>query len=286
MDLPIEIFLSFIGFSMVMGIVGLWKKVPFLMFIAGGLITFWAITTDNIIMNDRIDNIVATESTFNITGSITEIPDYSYNVITGTQALVLRSDGSNVHGRGEHVTATSVLIGQEIECINLPMLKTGSPIGTAEIGIMDSNNAIIKLFGTKNVSSLTTTFTYYEFCLPDGESYEIQANTYIELRWVNGTISDGLNNISVLRDNSNVFDGTNTVSSAYTTSWTDTTTADNTFQLYTIEEVPNNIQVSGIGGIYSYENNEVPFTEYPKILFGIMASIFMIAGALIWKLDE
>lgn len=50
MDIPIEIFLSFIAFSLVTGIIGLWKRTPLMLFIAGAMITFWAIITDNIIL--------------------------------------------------------------------------------------------------------------------------------------------------------------------------------------------------------------------------------------------
>jgi len=35
--------------------------------------------------------------------------------------------------------------------------------------------------------------------------------------------------------------------------------------------------------IPTYEDDPVTFDVYPKIFFGIMGSMFMIAGALIWK---
>jgi len=50
MDIPIEIFLSFMGLSFAMGVIGLWQKIPLVLLIAGAIITFWAITTDNIIL--------------------------------------------------------------------------------------------------------------------------------------------------------------------------------------------------------------------------------------------
>jgi hypothetical protein len=285
-DIPVELFFGFIGMSVVLLVIGLIRepKIPATVVFAGMFMLTITMVTDNITFGSRIDNIVATESTFNITGSVTEIPDYKYNVITGTQALVIRVDGSNVHSRVEYITPTSVLIDEEIECISVPLRRTGSPTGVVQSGILDSNGAMVKTFdGIVNPATVLTTFTYYSFCLPDGQSYIIQSGDRIGVLWVSGT-SDGTNFLETIRDTSNVFDGTNTVSSAYTTLWTDTTTADMNMQLYSREEIPDNIQVSGIGGIYSYEPDSFQFTELPKVIFAFFSVVLMLLGALLTKM--
>lgn len=38
--------------------------------------------------------------------------------------------------------------------------------------------------------------------------------------------------------------------------------------------------------IPTYQDQPVEFDVYPKIFFGIMGSMFMIAGALVWKFEE
>ena len=54
MNIPLEIFLSFIGLSIATGLMGLLsnlkQKIPLTLFIAGSMITFLAVITDNIIM--------------------------------------------------------------------------------------------------------------------------------------------------------------------------------------------------------------------------------------------
>ncbi len=52
MDIPIEIFLGFMGLSFAMAVMSFMPKTkqPFLLFIAGVMITFMSVTTDNIIM--------------------------------------------------------------------------------------------------------------------------------------------------------------------------------------------------------------------------------------------
>lgn len=130
MDTPIEIFLSLIAFTFAMGVIGLWKKIPIMLFIAGAVITFWAIMTDNIIMNDRIDNIVATPATFNLTSSVNTIPDYSYNVISSSISVPLDGGGTNPRLRVEYAsTSSSALVGEVIECINIALQDTGTASG-------------------------------------------------------------------------------------------------------------------------------------------------------------
>lgn len=283
MDIPIALFGIFIGIASLFLVFGLSKRIGVAVFVSGIFIFSISIMTDNIVLGSRIDNIVATESTFNITGSLTQIPDYSYNVITGTSVFTIRADGSNAHTRGMFIGASSVLIGEQVECITVPLQRTGSPTGTADIGIFDANNAKTYEFGDIDVSTITTTITYYTFCPsiddPDVPVYVIQSGDRIGIKWVSGT-SDASNNIMTIWTSTDVFDGTNTIATSYTTTWNSFNTNDINAQLFTLEDVPNNVQVSGIGGIYTYESDDIAFTEMTKILFALTGIMLMLVGVL------
>lgn len=286
-DIPVELFFGFIGMSVVLLIIGLIRepKIPATVVFAGMFMLTITMVTDNITFGSRIDNIVATESTFNITGSLTEIQDYKYNVITGVNSATLRVDGTNLKSMAIHITSGSSLIGEDIKCIRPVLKRTGSPTGAIIAGILDANGAMIRTFdGFINPATLLTTYSYYSICLPDGDSYIIQSGDRIGILWTSGT-SDASNNVQTLFDTSDVFDGSNTHRDSFTVvPWSEFTTSDYNMQLYTEEEIPNNIQVSGIGGIYSYEPDSFPFTELPKTLFAFFSVILMLLGVLLTKM--
>jgi hypothetical protein len=238
--------------------------------------------TDGIILNDRIDNIVATESTLNITTSTIDLEVYSYSVSSGTSAQTIRTDGTQTRARAEIASTNSILIGQQIECIRIPISKTGSPTGTAVIGTLDGSSSPVIVFGYIDVTTITTSFMAYEFCRDT--PYTISLGDRIGLRLLNGT-QDASNLISIGSDATNPFDGTNTFRQGYGTSWVSTTGEDMNMQLYRIEEIPNNVQVAGIGGIYSYEDNVMDISfEGPnfqiKVILIFVAVMFMVGGAL------
>ena len=266
MDLPIEIFLSFIGFSIVMGIVGIWRKVPFLMFIAGGVITFWAVTTDNIIMG-FIEIPANTQITY-------------YDVTSGNTNENLFPTGTEI--RGEYLTSSSSMLqGDTIDCIDIPLLKLGSPTGTAIIGVFDGLNTVEasqlkKTFGTQDVTQLTTSAVYHTYCLT-AETYTLENNDLVGVMFRTGT-GNSTNSILIRSDSNNPFDGTITSFRRWndpTQVWITSSTIDVTMTMY----------LSG-SDIVEPEPILFTFTEYPKILFALIASMFMIGGALIWKMDD
>jgi len=271
MDLPIEIFLSFIGFSIVMGIVGIWRKVPFLMFIAGGMICFWAVTTDNIAMGETVESSVNTILPTQI--------DYM-NVITGTGFTKLSAGGVNNIFVGEDVVnSNSMLSGKRIDQVCISLSKTGSPTGTANIAVYDSvatptSTNYVFLISTKDVTTFTTTQTTY--CFTGAGTHLLTANQAVGVFYNGGSAGNEVNIYTNITGDQ--FDGTNSVRTQYVASWSDTTNRDirGSISLNTIEEQIEN----------TISDNLFPFTEYPKILFGLMGSMLMIAGALIWKYEE
>src|SRR3989441_9171382 len=125
----------------------------------------------------------------------------------------------------EYVGTGSVLVGKQINSITIRMHSTGSPVGIASIGIINPDTSIKQLIGTIDVTSIKSSYADYTFSLgPSVSPYTIQAGDRIGLVYRGGTSSG--NNISIMRDTTNAFDGTNSYMSYYTTKWNDSTTID------------------------------------------------------------
>ena len=64
---------------------------------------------------------------------------------------------------GENISSTSVEIGRTVNNVTVKLAKVGSPTGTLYVTVRDSIDNLVLLLGTKNVSTLTTTMTFYSF---------------------------------------------------------------------------------------------------------------------------
>lgn len=135
--------------------------------------------------------------------------------------------GRPVHA--EYATAASVLVGKQIDSISLKLKKISSPPGIAEIGIINADLSMKKVFGTITVSTLTTSYAYRHFAL-SGECYTIQAGDRIGVKYPTGTSS---NYIAIMRDTNSAdpFDGTKTHHTTYTNKWNLYTSVDLTMTL-------------------------------------------------------
>lgn len=61
--MEISLFLSFIGFSIIMGIVGIWIRIPMLMLVGGAMITFLSVIPLDFNDGSRVSNITESGST-------------------------------------------------------------------------------------------------------------------------------------------------------------------------------------------------------------------------------
>ena len=104
------------------------------------------------------------------------------------------------------MSSTSQLVGDKIDQITLRLAKIGSPTGIAQIGIFNSDASVKKLFGTKDVSTISTSYTDYTFSLPNNELYSIQAGDRIGIKYTGGSGSKYLS-VMVDLDASDPFDG-------------------------------------------------------------------------------
>ena len=111
--------------------------------------------------------------------------------------------------RAEYITEESELVGDEIDSIMLRMKSVGTINGTAEIGILNEDLSVKKLFGTLDVTTLTPTYTDYEFKLSD-ELYTIESGDRIGIKYEGGGF-DETSWVSVMLDldPADPFDGAN-----------------------------------------------------------------------------
>jgi hypothetical protein len=113
--------------------------------------------------------------------------------------------------RAEYVTNSSELVGNEIDSITLRMKSVGTINGTAEIGVLNEDLSVKKLFGTLDVTILTPTYTDYEFKLTEGdELYTIESGDRIGIKYTGGGFNE-TSWVSVMLDldAADPFDGAN-----------------------------------------------------------------------------
>lgn len=266
MEIPIAIFLSFIAIQMILVVIGLWKKIPVLMFLCGFLFFFWAIMTDTIIMGYSTNEIGASAL-------------YHYNVESGAGSASI-SGLTNPQVRGEYIFSTSsMLYLDEIDCIDVLLRKSASPTLTYEVGIFDhaqtDSDPLLKSFGTGNSAELSTIFEWKTFCLPVGETYVLQDQ---DVAGVSYKEASATNVVQIGIASLDVFDSSQTEHTSQSSSlftWTNFATTDTNLRLYLRSDA----------GFLTTEQTFL-FDAYPKLLFILIGSLIMVIGAIVWKMPD
>jgi peptidoglycan/xylan/chitin deacetylase (PgdA/CDA1 family) len=169
----------------------------------------------------------------------------------------------------EFATPTSQLVGKSIDQMTIKLRKTGSPTGTAQIGVFNTDLTVKKLFGTKDTSTLTSTYTDYTFALASNELYTIQASDRIGIKYAGG---DSNNFVAVMRDATNQFDGANSYRQQYgTASWTSYTSDD----MYMIlkqthdatDTIPPTVTATPAGGTFTTVISVTLAANEPAIIY-------------------
>jgi peptidoglycan/xylan/chitin deacetylase (PgdA/CDA1 family) len=154
----------------------------------------------------------------------------------------------------EFVSPTSSIVGKTIDQITLMLRKTGTPTGTAEIGVFNTDLTTKKLFGTKDVSTLTTSYKNYTFSLPNLDGLTVESGDRIGIKYTGGN-SNNLVAVMMDKNAADPFDGANTYRQQYTTSWTSNTTEDMYMILVQthefIDSVPPTVTATPAGGAYT-----------------------------------
>jgi hypothetical protein len=134
------------------------------------------------------------------------IPD---NVTIVSQTLAIADATTQATGQsmfaggrtfyGEQFSPDAAIINNEVDCATVELRRHDAPTGNAEIGFYDSNMNLVKQFGTIDVSTLTTGYKAYEFCLPQSDlGHQIQDNQILAVKYDGG---DSINRIDVRRSN-------------------------------------------------------------------------------------
>ncbi len=152
-------------------------------------------------------------------------PSFPVTHMSDTTSSFGLSTHSGRQIQSEFVSATSQLIGDKIDQITLKLRKAGTPTGTAQIGVFNTDLSVKKLFGTLDAATLTAAYTDYTFSLGGGDLYTIAAGDRIGIKFTGG---NSANSVAVMIDSNaaDPFDGTNSYRQAYTTLWQSFTAED------------------------------------------------------------
>jgi len=100
---------------------------------------------------------------------------------------------SNTYGQGLSVVEGAEIVGKTITKISFVLKKVGSPTGTIYVRAWDSSgdipSTVAANFGTKDVSTISTSYTKYTFEMASGE-YEVISGSQIGMEWVSPPHSD------------------------------------------------------------------------------------------------
>lgn len=265
MDIPIELFLGFIGVSIAIALFGFVRnpQIPACLVMGGMFILFLSIATDNIIMGFA----------FGQNGFIEEI---FYDVMTRSFEQSLFNNTQTIQAE-ELSTSSSFLFGDTINCLELNLRKTGTPpVSTlARYGVYDVNGIEKYLIGTMNITILTTSSTPIELC-NTSQSYTLTSGDRIGVKYNAGDLT---NAIVMQFDANNPFDSTITRHSRFsslTGTWTSFTANDFMGKI--------SFQMGEDNQIIT-ENILYEFTELPKTLFALIGVMSMLVGGLMVMRD-
>lgn len=242
--------------------------------ITGVFLLSLTLVTTEITFGSRIDELMSVEDSIEI-----EERDYLYQVDTFTGTSVDLRIGTEA--RAQTFTVTALALGDSFQCMELLVAKSGSPSASqlVEFGVFDGSPIITVPLGTLNVTDITTAFTLYEFCLPDGTFHTISSGERIGARW--NASADGNEILLRVDDTSNeVYDSTNSRRQTWTTSWANAN-GDMTMRLYN-----QTTTLQGNTDMYSYESETFEFTEFHKTIFALFSGILMLVGAILWRSEQ
>lgn len=274
-DVPFNMLIFLVGFAVLIGIIGIilgLRKMagsPFLTVFAGIIIFGQLVMIDDVIQG------------------------YSTNPVSNTVYHYDQQDTSGVSDicgaagcavvKGELVTNTaSMLYNDVIDCVDVTLRKSGSPpISTLiTVGIYDRaqavSNPIIKTIGTMNVTNISgTTSDWYTFCLSLGDTYQLQDNDVVAVRYPAG---NSTNAVRVQVSSEDRFDSTNTqfTQQAVTgNTWTNTGTSDMVMKIY--------LRGSGVTTTEQTFKLNLTSTTAPELtaFLLILAMLFMFIGVII-----
>lgn len=275
-DIAFPVLVFFASLAVIMFAISILAKrlidayIPVLAILAGVMwITIFA-TYDNIISfgEPLIEN----------TTSIT-LPNTAFHMQqdTGASFLALRS-GSNIFIGEKLVSIASELNTDNIDTACVSLAKSGTPNGIINIAVYDTiitptSTNFLYLFDTKNSTTLTTTQSTFCFNSNSTKTFSLRPNTAVGIFFNGGSVG---NEVRTFVNTTNPFDSTNTVRTAYTSSWSDTTTQD-LLMILSVSAIEEKIvnDLEQIKQDIGYETNQGALL---KLFFILIGFSFLIAG--------
>lgn len=262
-DIPFNLLVLFIGMSMTIGLLGIYlglRKIagaPFLTVFAGIMMFAIFVMTNNV----SIGHTEAIEYTVT----------HPMNVTTSTTSEAF---SSTITAQAERpINVLSVLVNKQISCIEINMLRTGSPTDNVMIGIGDNDARMIKLFGNITASTINTGTRSYQVCLPNHDYWTLAYNDYIMIKHTGSAPS---NFISISSDAGNPFDSNNSGKSKYTSgTWSDTAGHDLRMKL-----TSDNANIIDNPINYQFGLTSSPAPELTAYLI-VFAVLFVFLGVMI-----
>ena len=246
MQLPIELFLGFVGATVALAIFGFLRnpQVPACLAFAGIFLLFVTVTTDSLVVGHTNPNVTNSTLTHVSTGNVTYTYQQIYTpttninatssatigymtVTTGTSTVPLFAGSGNIASSEKVADSSSALIGVPLNQAVLSLKKVGAPTGNANIGTFKSTDStVITTCANLDVTTLTTSQADYTFNCPS--VIFLNFDSGLEDRFgIKYNAGDVSNNVVMHVDNGNPFDSTHSVRSAIGGgAWSDTTTSD------------------------------------------------------------
>jgi hypothetical protein len=169
--------------------------------------------------------------------------------------------GSSI--QAEYLWPTSHLIGKQIDSITIQLKKIGSPTGTVQVGVFNSDLSVKQLFGTIESSTLPTSYAQFTFSLYPLQTYQMQSGDRIGIKFTGGSSS---NNVAIMSDQTNTFDGTNSYLTSYGTSW-NTYTAQDLYMTLLLHVSMPTVSSSLPSGTYTNPQSVTLTASSPSIIF-------------------
>jgi hypothetical protein len=156
---------------------------------------------------------------------------YQYSSMTGSQTI---ANGGYEISAQKIANSNSELVGKTIGRIDVPMTYF-SGTGTVTAGVFDSSGNTLHTFGTKDISTVSTSYNPYNWYSFTGTSlYTLAVGEYVGVKLDNGSGSMSIPH----RDNTsqtggNYYDGSNSHWDRWNGSWSASfTNIDQNIKLY------------------------------------------------------
>lgn len=206
--------------------------------------------------------------------------DYSFDVSTRTGTNNLNGVVNSAYVMYAS-SGSSLIVGDEINCIGIQMAKSALPTGTATIGTFDGSANPVVTFGTQDVSLLSTAHAWYDYCISEDTAVTLVNGDRVGIKYTGG---DAVNTVVLNGDGTNPFDGTVTYRQFWTgAAYTSSTTTDQTFRAYMRTNVTDfeTVVLDDPQWVTSVKNEE--FTPETRLLLSLI-SVLMIVCCGVFQL--